>query len=80
MAKLGSYGDQPGNISRDLMAKMCKGKDLVTPEPYITKVPMLVKSKDTEKVEMSDNSFFLPTDWVASIAKSGDEALKDMVF
>lgn len=80
MAKLGSYGEQPGNISRDLMAKMCKGKDLVTPEPYVTKVPMLVKSKDTEIVEMSDNSFFLPTDWVASIAKSGDEALKDMVF
>jgi hypothetical protein len=80
MAKLGSYGAQPGNISRDLMNKFCKSADLVTPLPYIAKVPMLVNKNNTEIVAECDHHFLLPTDWVESITRSEDPRVIEQVF
>jgi hypothetical protein len=80
MAKLGSFGAQPGNISRDLMNKFCKSDDLVTPQPYIAKVPMLVKKNNTEETVMCDHYFFLPTDWIVSITHEGDGSIIQQVF
>ena len=60
------------------MNKACKLEDAIAPEPYVTKVPMLVRSKDKESTEMVDHSFLLPTDWLASASK--DKGAMDAVF
>jgi hypothetical protein len=80
MAKLGTFGRHASNISKSLIDKHCKSDELVVPQPYVAQVPMLVRRGNTEEVVMTEHHFFLPTDWVASITKSGDPDVIRQVF
>lgn len=80
LAGLGTYGRHASNISKTLIDKYCKSDELVVPQPYVTRVPMLVRRGNREEVIMTDHHFFLPTDWVASITKSKDSAVINQVF
>ena len=70
LAGLGTFGRHASNISKTLIDKYCKSDELVVPQPYVTRVPMLVRRGNREEVIMTDHHFFLPTDWVASITQS----------
>ena len=80
LAALGTFGRHSSNISKSLIDKYCKSDELVVPQPYVTRVPMLVRHGNREEVVIVDHHIFLPTDWVASITKSGDPAVINQVF
>ena len=80
LAALGTFGRHSSNISKSLIDKYCKSDELVVPQPYVTRVPMLVRHGNREEVVIVDRHIFLPTDWVASITKSGDPAVINQVF
>ena len=74
MASIGSYGQEPQNITPALMDKFCKKSGTNLPEPFSFQLPVLVKDMKTFsfKVEMKEFWMFLPHDWLRPL---GEDAL-----
>jgi hypothetical protein len=67
-ARLGSHGQQEGNIHRDLLVLI---GTLITPEPVDVDVPVVHKNVAGRTTSMQPVSIFLPHDWFATIAEQG---------
>ena len=69
LASLGAWGEQPGNINRDL--KRLHKCDLL-PEPLIVRVPCLAEKALPAVVAHCDVAIMLPHQWVAGVAAAGE--------
>ena len=66
LAALGTYGNNPANIQRDLFRHPAL-KKLMAPRPYTVQAHCLTH----HGVEFCDLSIFLPHDWVACLSENG---------
>jgi hypothetical protein len=66
LASLGSFGQEPQNITPAIMERFCKKSCTKLPEPFPIQLPVLVKSMETfsYEVEMKQFWVFLPHDWL----------------
>ena len=62
LGSMGSRGQMPNNISRDLYRRYVHGIQL--PEPSVVRVPVLEARGDRHTLTYKDLSMFLPHDWV----------------
>ena len=74
LAQAGNFGENPGNIHRDIVRSFCK--DLHIAEPFVLEVPCLDPKSSAEDVV--DASMFLPHLMFANLGKYSHEQFASM--